>query len=154
MRVSEHDSVTVVFTGKLPNGEIFESATAEKPLSFRLGTECVLAAFEQALIGMAVNEKKIIKIAPEHAYGTRHPDLIHVVQRGNFSQNDLDVGSVVGLKLEKDGQHHEVPALVTEVNDDSVTVDFNHPLAGLELIYEITVQAIEKNDPAGGEVPA
>ncbi len=154
MKISEHDSVTVVFTGKLPNGEIFESATADNPLSFRLGTECVLTAFEKALIGMAVNEKKLIKIAPEHAYGIRHKELIHVVPRRNFSHNGLAVGTVLGLKLDKDGQQHEVPALVTEVNDDSVTVDFNHPLAGLELIYEITVQAIEKNGQAGGEPAA
>lgn len=148
-RVSENDNVKVTYEGMLPSGEIFESSEDTGPLEFTLGTNSVMAAFEQAVYGMAVSETKTVSIPPEEAYGPKHKELIHTVNRSLFKEKEIIPGMVLGLDIEKDGEAHKVPGTVVEVNEDKVVVDFNHPLAGHELVYKITLQAIH-GSPASG----
>jgi len=138
------DLVTVIYDGILENGEIFESSQDNGPLQFRIGTGSVMVAFEKAVIGMGINEIKEIRLQPEEAYGLPREELIHTVDRSTWDKNaDIKPGVVLGMTLEKDGEQHQVPAMVTAVSGDKVTIDFNHPLAGKQVIYKISVQNIE-----------
>ncbi|MEW6291383.1 MAG: peptidylprolyl isomerase [Thermodesulfobacteriota bacterium] len=138
------DLVTVIYDGILENGEIFESSQDTGPLKFRLGTASVMPGFEEAVVGMGINESKEIRLQPEEAYGLPRQDLIHTVSRSSWDADaDIKPGVVVGMSMEKDGKQHQVPAMVTAVSGDMVTIDFNHPLAGKQVVYKITLQHIE-----------
>jgi len=147
------DLVTVLYDGKLENGEVFESSADTGPISFTLGDGSVMPAFEAAVIGMQPGESKIIKIKPENAYGLHSPELVHIVSRAAVNPDcELTPGMVVGLNMEVEGQMQKVPATITALEEDKVTVDFNHPLAGQELLYKITLQSIgEPVDQGGGD---
>jgi FKBP-type peptidyl-prolyl cis-trans isomerase 2 len=144
------DQVTLVYDGVLANGEIFESSADTGPLEFTLGDGSVMPAFEAAVLGMKAGESKNIKIPPKNAYGERNEDLVQTVSSKVINtQAELAPGMVVGLTMERDGKAQQVPAMVTKVDGDRITVDFNHPLAGQELIYRITVQSVTHPEEAG-----
>ncbi|MBU4260587.1 MAG: FKBP-type peptidyl-prolyl cis-trans isomerase [Proteobacteria bacterium] len=146
LKAKPGDLVTVIYEGILENGEIFESSQDTGPLQFRIGTASVMIAFEMAVIGMGINESKEIHLKPEEAYGLPREDLIHTLGRSTWNKNaDIKPGVVLGMTMEKDGEQHQVPAMVTAVSDDKVTIDFNHPLAGKQILYKITLQNIEPN---------
>lgn len=144
-KVKENDTVTVTYDGILKDGEIFESSQDTGPLSFQLGSNAVMAAFEETVLGMQQGETRSVTVAPEHAFGFRQEELVVTVPKNSVSENiEAKPGMILALNMEKEGQQHKVPALVTDVCGDQLTVDFNHPLAGQELIYKITVQAINE----------
>lgn len=141
-KVTENDHVTVTYEGMLSNGEVFESSEETGPLNFQLGTDSVMPGFEKGILGMTINETKTITLTSEESYGPRNEELIHTIERNSFGDNDIKAGMTLGMTVEKDGENHQIPATVTEIKDDKVTVDFNHPLAGQELTYQVTVRAI------------
>ncbi len=143
-RVKENDSVTVVYDGLLDNGELFESSADTGPLQFTLGSNSVLPSFEEAVLGMAVGETKTVEVNGEETFGARRPELIQTVDRATFAGKEIQPGMVLGMQMEKDGASHQVPAMVTAVDDATVTIDFNHPLAGQKLTYRITVKEIRQ----------
>ena len=142
-RVSENDSVTIIYDGFLSTGEKFDSSQETGPLQFQLGTGSVLPAFEQAVLGMAVQESKSITVAAKDAYGLKNKELIMTVSRQGFVGQAIAPGMILGLNMEKDGQQHKVPATVLSVAAETMTVDFNHPLAGQDITYQITLLAID-----------
>ena len=145
------DQITVVYEGKLESGEVFESSSDTGPVSFVIGDGSVMPAFEAAVVGMKPGETKIIKIKPENAYGPRSPELVHTVSRASVNPDcELTAGMVVALNMEVDGRMQKVPATITVLEGDKVTVDFNHPLAGQELLYKITLQSIAQPDEQSG----
>ncbi len=142
-QVKENDQVTVHYQGSLANGEIFESSSDSGPLSFRVGSGTALPSFERAVIGMKPGETRAISIGPEEGYGPRYEELVIRVKRENLGrEQELQPGMVVAMNLEKEGQQHRLPAMIMELDDEHATVDFNHPLAGQELFYSITVTEI------------
>lgn len=145
------DQVILIYDGVLASGEVFESSADTGPLEFTLGDGTVMPAFEAAVRDMKAGESKNIKVPPQSAYGERDEELVHTVPRSAVnSQADLAPGMVIGMTIERDGQSHQVPAMITGVNGDQITVDFNHPLAGQELIYRITVQSVTRPEEPGG----
>lgn len=142
-RVSENDSVTIIYDGLLSTGEKFDSSQDTGPLQFQLGTGGVLPAFEQAVLGMAPQETKSITVAAKDAYGLRNEDLIMTVSRQGLADQPIAPGMLLGMNMEHDGQQHKVPATVLSVEADTVTVDFNHPLAGQDITYQITLLSID-----------
>jgi len=144
LKAKPGDLVTVIYEGILENGEIFESSQDTGPLQFRIGTGSVMIAFEKAVLGMEINESREIRLQPEEAYGLPKEELIHTLSRSIWDEKaDIKPGVVLGMTMEKDGEQHQVPAMVTEVSGDKVTVDFNHPLAGKQILYKITLQNLE-----------
>jgi len=141
-RAKKNDRVTVVYDGLLENGELFESSADTGPLVFTIGANNVLPRFEETVLDMAVGETKTVEVDSVETFGPRRPDLVQTVDRKTFADKDIQPGMILGMQMEKDGQEHQVPALVTAVTDDTVTVDFNHPLAGQMLTYRITVKEI------------
>ena len=149
-RVSENDSVTILYDGLLPTGEKFDSSQDTGPLQFQLGTGSVLPAFEQAVLGMAPQETKSIIIAAKDAYGLKNEELIITVSRQGFSGQTIAPGMILGMNMEKDGQQHKIPATVLSVDNETLTVDFNHPLAGQDITYQITLLSIDTSaEPPG-----
>lgn len=139
----EGDLVRVIYEGELENGETFETSADAGPLEFVIGDGTVMPAFEKGLIGMKAGENKTIKVNPEEGYGMRNEELIQEVPRSNLG-NEIDPspGMVLGMNIERDGKTHQVPAMVVEVQQDTVRLDYNHPLAGQELFYKVTVESI------------
>jgi FKBP-type peptidyl-prolyl cis-trans isomerase SlpA len=146
MHIEDKDTVTITYTGKLDNGEVFTTVTDQEPLTLVLGNNDAPPTLEQALLGMAVGDKKSVRLPPEEGFGPRRKDLLHTLNRKSFGSKITPVpGLILSLNIEKDGKPHQVPATIAEVNNDTVVVDYNHPLAGHHLIYNLTVTAIDKS---------
>ena len=142
-RVLENDSVTIVYDGLLSTGEKFDSSQDTGPLQFQLGEGSVLPAFEQAVLGMAVQETRSVTVLAKDAYGLKNEDLIMTVSRQGFAGQPLAPGMILGMNMEQDGRQHKVPATVLAVEAETITVDFNHPLAGQDITYQITLLSID-----------
>ncbi|MFZ5773987.1 MAG: FKBP-type peptidyl-prolyl cis-trans isomerase [Thermodesulfobacteriota bacterium] len=149
-QVTQNDSVTIEYEGLLPNGETFESAKDTGPLQFQLGSGSVMPVFEQAVLGMTEGETKTITVPAREAYGLRDENLVVEVPRGNFGGQELRPGMVLGMKMKKEEEEHTVPATVTGVTAEMVTVDFNHPLAGQEITYKISLRSIDTAPASSG----
>jgi len=132
--------VSVDYKGTLRNGEVFDTSSGRQPLEVQIGAGNVIKGFEEELLGMSLNEKKSFTIEPEDAYGQRDESLKRVFARAEVSPEiDLQVGQIVGIRSQE-GQH--IPASIVQVDDENVTADMNHPLAGEVLHFEIEVVGI------------
>lgn len=139
-KVKESDTVSIVYIGKLDNGHIFKEVHADDPLTVILGKSELPPTVELAIIGMEAGNSKKIRIAPDEGYGPRFKDLLHELPVRSFGNRLIPKpGMVLSQKVTKDGKQHTVPATVIEVKNDNVVVDYNHPLAGHHLTYELTV---------------
>ena len=134
------DKVHVHYTGKLANGEEFDSSVKREPLEFTVGAGQMIKGFDAALPGMIVGDKKTITIPAEEAYGDRSEDAIIDFPKENVPP-DMKLEPGMSLTLtNQDGQ--PVPVLVVEVKDDVVVLDANHFLAGQELVFDIELVEI------------
>lgn len=139
-QVKANDRVKVHYTGKLSSGEIFDSSIGRDPLEFTLGTGQLIPGFENGVMGMALNEKKTVIIPCVDAYGESIPEMIQEVP---VAQLPPDLTPEIGMGLTTmTPEGHELQLVVTEVNDDTIVVDANHPLAGQDLTFEIEVVEI------------
>lgn len=134
------DTVRVDYTGRFENGDIFDTSSGSSPLEFKLGGEQVIPGFEKAVLGMQEGGKKTVTINPEDGYGEHYDTMVLVMPRENFPD---DVTPEIGMQLHLvDENEHAMPVMVTEVTNDTVTLDANHPLAGVPLVFEIELLEI------------
>ena len=139
-QVKEGDLVKVHYTGKLVNGEQFDSSVGREPLEFTVGAGQMIKGFDDAMPGMNLGEKKTINIAPEDAYGRRSEEAIIEFPKENIPADMvLEPGMPLTLS-NQDGQ--PVPVIVVEVKEDIIILDANHFLAGQELIFDIELVEI------------
>ncbi|MBE9536743.1 MAG: peptidylprolyl isomerase [Proteobacteria bacterium] len=139
-KVKNGDTVKIHYTGKLNDGSVFDSSEGREPLEFKVGGNMVVPGFENGVIGMKKGDNKTISISPEEAYGERREDQVNVVERTQLPE---DMEPEVGMALQATGQDGSViPVAITEVNEKTVTVDANHPLAGKELIFDLELVEI------------
>jgi peptidylprolyl isomerase len=132
--------VSVDYKGSLGNGEVFDSSYGRQPLEIQMGAGQLIKGFENELLGMALNDKKIFTLNPEDAYGKRDENLTQSFARSEVpAEMNPKVGMTVGLHTPEGRQ---VPARITHVDDDKLTLDLNHPLAGESLTFEIEVVGI------------
>ncbi|AMG60218.1 FKBP-type peptidyl-prolyl cis-trans isomerase [Pantoea vagans] len=147
--VQRESAVLVHFTLKLEDGSTAESTRANgKPALFRLGDGSLSAALEQALLGLKAGETQQFNLAPEDAFGGVSPDLIQYFSRRDFiDAGEPEVGAIM---LFSGMGGSEMPGVIREVSGDSITVDFNHPLAGRRIQFDVEVleidPALEAND--------
>lgn len=142
--VKENDRITISFTGKLDNGAVFKEIPPSNPMTIQLGDSELPPTVEMAIIGMHQGETKKIRVPPDEGYGPRMKDLLHEVPRNTFGDRiDPKPGMVLSQTIERDGVEQKVPVTVIELKDDAVVLDYNHPLAGHHLTYELTVIKIE-----------
>jgi peptidylprolyl isomerase len=134
------DTVQVHYTGKLTNGTTFDSSQDRDPLEFTLGEGEIIPGFEQAVMGMQPGESKTETIAADQAYGPHRTELLMTVERQEFPE---DLQPHVGQRLQMTQTNGDaVPVVVTNVSISQVTLDANHPLAGQDLVFDITLVAI------------
>jgi peptidylprolyl isomerase len=134
------DTVKIHYTGTLDDGAEFDSSAGGDPLEFVLGDGQVIPGFDKAVEGMAIGESKNVRIEPGDAYGPRHDQLIQEVPRSALPEGlDPEEGMALQSNTE-DGQ--TMLFKVTAVAEDSITVDGNHPLAGMALSFDIELVAI------------
>ena len=139
-QVKTGDQVKVHYTGKLTNGEQFDSSVGREPLEFTVGAGQMIKGFDDAMPGMTVGEKKTINIAPEDAYGERSEEAII-----EFSKENVPADMVLepGMPLTLSNQEGQpVPVIVIEVKDDVIILDANHFLSGQELVFDVELVEI------------
>ena len=138
--VKNGDNVKVHYTGKLVNGEQFDSSAGREPLEFTVGAGMMIKGFDDAMPGMKLGEKKTINIAPEDGYGERNPQAIIEFPKEQVpAEMKLEPGMPLTLS---DQAGNPVPVIVVEVKDDVIILDANHFLAGKELIFDIELVEI------------
>lgn len=138
-QIKEGASVSVNYTGRLEDGTIFDTSLQEgrNPLTAILGQGQLIPGFENGLMGMSVGEKKTIEIEPKDAYGEINPQLTQEVPLDKVPDNVK-----VGDMLQGQNQYGPVQVTVKEVNESTVLLDMNHPLAGKKLIFDLEVVSI------------
>lgn len=134
------NTIKIHYTGKLDDGTVFDSSKEREPLEFKLGEGGLIKGFEDAVLGMSVGDTKTIRIAADQAYGVYRDDLVMSVSKTQFPP-DIDPKEGVMLCLRHpDGG--TIDAMITEVREDSVTLDANHPLAGKDLTFDLEMVEI------------
>jgi peptidylprolyl isomerase len=141
--VKEGDVVKVHYTGKLINGEQFDSSVERgEPLEFTVGAGQMIKGFDAAMPGMNLGEKKTINIAPEDGYGHRSEEAIIPFPKENVP---ADMKLEPGMQLTLSNQAGQpVPVTVVEIKDDVIVLDANHFLAGQELVFDIELIEIKE----------
>ncbi|SHO50681.1 FKBP-type peptidyl-prolyl cis-trans isomerase [Desulfopila aestuarii] len=144
--IEKNDIVTIAFIGKLDNGAEFMTVTQENPMKVHVGASEMPPTVETALLGLKVGQTRKVRVSPDEGYGPRQKDLLQTIENPEFIEKIKPrPGMILSLKVEREGEEHQVPATVIEINDKSVVVDYNHPLAGHHLNYDITILDIQKS---------
>jgi peptidylprolyl isomerase len=139
-KVENGKFVRVNYKGTLENGDIFDTTEGDLPLELQMGSGQVIKGFEDALMGMSLNDKKAFTIDPEDAYGQRIEGYVQTIPRKEVPPDmALEKGDFIGIQT-PDGQ--QIPALITHLDDDKMVLDLNHPLAGKTLTFEVEVVGI------------
>jgi peptidylprolyl isomerase len=129
------DTVKIHYSGKLDDGTQFDSSEGRDPLEFAVGSGQVIPGFEQAVEGMAVGESKSVSIPPEEAYGPHREELVQDLPTSVLPEG---LTPEVGMQLQgRSGDGQAMQVVVTDVKDEAITVDGNHPLAGQALNFSI-----------------
>ncbi len=138
MSIGNGDKVKLEYKGTLEDGTVFDcSETHGAPLEFEMGAGQVIPGFEDAVKGMEKGEEKTFSLEPADAYGEHNPELIKDVPRDQIpAEQEPEPGMMLITELPNGAR---LPAVITEVTEDTVTIDLNHPLAGKVLTFEIKI---------------
>lgn len=140
-------SVVIEYVGTFDNGEVFDDSRKHGPINFTIGAGQVIRGFNDAVIGMKKNEKKKIHVTKENAYGDSNPQLIHKVPLSKLAPEIKDKVKVGGFLVMQAPTGQHIPAKVQAITKDAIILDLNHPLAGKELNFEITLLNISAEPP-------
>ena len=145
-KVEEGNYVKVHYTGKYADGEVFDSSTDCQPIEVQMGGHSVIAGFEDALLGMTLNEKKTFTLEAAEAYGEREEGLEQTFNRSDFPPEfEAEVGQIIILQDPEQGQY---PAVVKNIEDGRIVLDLNHPLAGRDLTFDVEIVEISDQPTA------
>lgn len=134
-------AVTMHFSLRFTDGFVADASEPGQPLTFVMGDGSLVQGLELALYGLKVGDKQTIEIDPLNAFGFRDPENIHRFPRNEFAPElPLDIGTVIAFSTPSG---EEVPGMIKEVQGDEVIVDFNHPLAGHDVIFEVDIVDIK-----------
>lgn len=149
-KVEDGMFVSVHYTGTLDSGEQFDSSQGRAPLEFKTGAGQMIKGFESAVMGMTLNEKKVFTLDPEDAYGERNEEYMHEFPRAEMPAGlSPEIGQTLALTT-PEGQ--QIPARIIAMDEEKVTFDLNHPLAGQALTFEVEIVGISETpiqEPAG-----
>lgn len=134
--ITEGSQITLHFALKLANGEVVDSNFSRQPATCTVGDGSLLSGLERYLLGLGAGEHREFEVPAGEAFGERNPDNIQVFKRAHFAGIALEPGLVVSFA---DAAKAELPGVVKAVDGDKVTVDFNHPLAGNDLLFEVQI---------------
>lgn len=136
LRIGPDREVTLHFALKLENGDVVDSTFDKQPATFKVGDGNLLPGFEVALYGFKAGDKRSLQIEPENAFGQPNPQNVQVMPRSQFADMELSEGLLV---IFNDAANAELPGVVKAFDDAQVTVDFNHPLAGKTLSFDVEI---------------
>lgn len=140
VQAKDGDTVRVHYTGMLDDGTVFDSSENREPLEFTIGEGMVIPGFEKAILGLVVGESGKIRIESSDAYGTYDDELLFEIDRSDLPD---DIEPTVGMVLEVSSQEGGITnVVISGIEDDHITLDANHPLAGQALTFEINLVEI------------
>ncbi|CUI70158.1 FKBP-type peptidyl-prolyl cis-trans isomerase [Cognatishimia activa] len=141
------DSVRIHYTGTLADGTVFDSSEGREPLEFKLGSGMVIKGFDDGVTGMAVGEKKTVTIPCADAYGEFQPEMVQDVPRAQIpAEIPVEAGLVLQMQS-PDG--HVMPVKIVKFDDQTVTLDANHDLAGKDLTFALELVSINGTSECG-----
>ena len=138
-RIGPDKEVTLHFALKLENGDVVDSTFDKQPATFKVGDGNLLPGFEVALYGFKAGDKRSLQIAPENAFGQPNPQNVQVMPRRQFQDMELSEGLLI---IFNDAANAELPGVVKAFDEQQVTIDFNHPLAGKTLSFDVEIIAV------------
>jgi FKBP-type peptidyl-prolyl cis-trans isomerase 2 len=139
-QVKVGDTVRIHYTGTLDDGSTFDSSEGRDPLQFEVGSGQIISGLDKELPGMAVGDKKTVNIPAAEAYGEANPQMQQAIPR---AQIPADILLEIGIRLQMQTPEGQViPVMVAAVDEETVTLDANHPLAGKELTFDFEVVSI------------
>jgi FKBP-type peptidyl-prolyl cis-trans isomerase SlpA len=140
-----NDTVSLFYRGKLDNGELFKVVEKEEPLNVIIGNSDIPPTLEQAIMEMKVGETRKIRVSPDEGFGPRKKDLVQTIDSEEMIKKiNPKPGMILSLNIDKDGTEQKIPATIMEVSGSKITVDYNHPLSGHHLTYDLTLVDIIK----------
>ena len=135
-RIAQNTQVTLHFALRLENGDTVDSTFDKSPATFKVGDGSLLPGFEAALFGFKAGDKRTLEILPENAFGQPNPQNVQIIARSQFNDMELSEGLLV---IFNDAANTELPGVVKAFDDEQVTIDFNHPLAGKTLTFDVEI---------------
>ncbi len=141
MPATSGDTVRVDYRGTLTDGTLFDTSEGHGPMEFQLGDGTVIEGFEAAVTGLEEGETRTVTIPPREAYGDRNENLVREYDLSEFGETP-ELGTRYDL-VSEDGTT-TLHGIVSDVSEDKVTIDLNHPLAGLTLVFEIELVELVK----------
>jgi FKBP-type peptidyl-prolyl cis-trans isomerase 2 len=147
MEIINGNTVSLHYVGTLDNGDQFDSSyDRDTPMTILVGSGKVIPGLESAMMGMKAGEKKSIAIESKDAYGERNPDAIQSVSLGSFPEDFI---AEEGKIVQGQGANEQIfTATIIEATEDKITLDFNHPLAGNNLNFDIEIVSVEETETA------
>ena len=140
--VNNNDTISLHYSGTLNNGEQFDSSEGREPLKFEVGAGQVIPGFDKAVLGMKKDEQKKFTIPAAEAYGEAKEELVYEVPKASIpAELNPSKGQRLVSNLE-DGR--QIPVTVSNVTEDTITLDANHPLAGQDLTFDIKIVDIHQ----------
>lgn len=139
-RIGEGARVTLHFAIKLENGEVVDSTFDKQPATFTVGDGNLLPGFELALFGLKSGDQRSLPIAPEQGFGQANPQNVQTIPRSQFAEMELSDGLLV---IFNDAANAELPGVVKEFDEVRVIIDFNHPLAGKNLTFDVEIIEVQ-----------
>ena len=136
LRIGPDREVTLHFALKLENGDVVDSTFDKQPATFKVGDGNLLPGFEVALYGFKAGDKRSLPIGPEQGFGQGNPQNIQVMPRAQFADMELSEGLLI---IFNDAANAELPGVVKAFDANQVTIDFNHPLAGKDLTFDVEI---------------
>ena len=139
-QVKSGDTVKVHYSGRLTDGTTFDSSAGREPLQFEVGSGMVIAGFDNGVLGMAVGDKKNIQIPVDEAYGPKNAEMVIEFPLSEFPEDmQLEIGQRLNMT---NGAGQIIPVVITEIGQEIVLLDANHPLAGEDLVFDIELVEI------------
>ena len=141
--VREGSRITLHFALLLPSGEEIDTTRRGQPATLTLGDGNLLPGFETVLIGMREGDDAQITVPAAEAFGERNPANVRVMPRDRFADFSPDQALEPGLMISFQAPDGELPGVVTEVYAETVQIDFNHPLSGNDIIFDVSILRVE-----------
>ncbi len=140
MRIENGKKVVIHYEGKLKDGTIFDTSIGKEPLEFVFGSGSIIPGLEKGLEGLEKGDKKEISVNAKDAYGEVNPEAVQKVPKEQFPQ---DITPEIGMQLMAQTETSEIPVVIKDIQEDFIIIDFNHPLAGKDLIFSIEVMDVK-----------
>lgn len=140
MSVTNGNTIRVHYTGTLTDGTQFDSSEGRDPLEFVVGSGMVIPGFDNGVVGMEIGETRTLEIPAKDAYGQKSEEMIVSIPRGEFGEGfTAEIGEQLLIQL---GDGNQIPVTITQIDEETVTLDANHKLAGNDLIFTVTLVEI------------